>query len=86
MNDFTKEEMEEILLGMRHFYVAYYNGFIPEEKSKISSGWGILNKLQSMIDNYCEHEDFRSCFYCEDCKVTERRCNQCGHIWYEGIE
>ncbi len=40
MNDFTKEELE-ILWGACDQY---------------SPAFGMLNKIQSMIDNYCEHE------------------------------
>jgi len=43
VNDFTKEELLEILNGMDDYYLA-------------NSGIKIGEKLQSMIDNYCVHE------------------------------
>ena len=46
MNDFTKEELE------------YLNDYIFNGAACISFGFNeiIKNKLQSMIDNYCEHK------------------------------
>ncbi len=43
MNDFTKEELIEILDGLDEFYLYH-------------SPYKIGNKIRSMIDNYCEHE------------------------------
>lgn len=40
MNDFTKEELKELLMWSNHLA-----GCNPS----------LLNKIQSMIDNYCEH-------------------------------
>jgi hypothetical protein len=42
MNDFTKEELEELVMWSKH--LAGYNP-------------ALLNKIQSLIDNYCDHED-----------------------------
>ncbi len=41
MNDFTKEELEQIMHGLYHANI---------------SDWPIAKKIQSLIDNYCEHE------------------------------
>ena len=41
MNEFTKEELLELKDGL-----SYLNGF----------SFSIYSKIQSMIDNYCEHE------------------------------
>lgn len=50
MNNFTKEELEtlnNVLLHSREDYPALrHNSFCTR----------LLNKIQSMIDNYCEHE------------------------------
>lgn len=45
MNNFTKEELEEIMTAMNYWH----------EDLKTS----LHNKIQSMIDNYCDHEDYR---------------------------
>ena len=57
MNDFTKEEWEEILNGV---------GWLEEV-----GGWSeeldaLMKKIRSMIDNYCEHE-WVNATYCEKC-------------------
>lgn len=42
MNDFTKLELEHLLFAYK--------------ESEIASAPGLTNKLETMIDNYCEHE------------------------------
>lgn len=42
MNDFTKEELKNILNGEVTLYPHTYQE--------------LVNKIQSMIDNYCEHQ------------------------------
>lgn len=62
MNDFTKDELELIYL--------YVKGNIRT--------WPLADKIQSMLDNYCEHRkdvyplytasgDMPSAGYCYDC-------------------
>ncbi len=46
MNDFTKEELERILEG-----VTWWLDGDSDLYSEV-----LINKIQSMIDNYCEHE------------------------------
>lgn len=47
MNDFTKEELEEILVALDYVRDGI-DEFLPANP--------LMAKLQSMIDNYCEHE------------------------------
>lgn len=48
MNDFTKDELEELLQGYQmHSHNTRHNWPSLE----------LCKKLQSMIDNYCEHDD-----------------------------
>ncbi len=68
MNDFTKEELEEIYYRLEN---------APQE---------LEDKIQSMIENYCEHEYIESINHCIDCGVSEYRCNKCSHVYYEGLE
>lgn len=73
MNDFTKEELEDI------YDCLYYENKGSEEKyySKL------LDKIESMIMNYCDHE--RRCEkVCLECQVSEYKCNKCADIIYEG--
>ena len=67
MNEFTKEELEE-LNSMIHRYMY---ACIDVTRTNI-----LHKKIQSMIDNYCEHEwehtkataNYLDCFKCK-CKV-----------------
>jgi len=49
MNDFTKEELKLIRTGMRCVvtFVAVKDDYITANN--------LLDKIQAMIDNYCEH-------------------------------
>lgn len=59
MNDFTLEELIEILNGLDDYYLLH-------------SGLKIGEKIQSMIDNYCEHQfSFRL-------NDSEVHCVKCG--------
>ena len=52
MNDFTKEELLAIQLGLLDWHSN--GGFMCEKENG-----KLMNKLQSMIDNYCE-DTYRS--------------------------
>jgi hypothetical protein len=62
MNDFTKEELEGLLLCMVH------SSWIYKANKSI-----LQEKIKSMIENYCEHEphgDFHVCVdKCKKCGV-----------------
>lgn len=62
MNDFTKEELLEIHDGIDDFW-----RMKPENKM-------LLAKIQSMIDNYCEHEWNNSCC---GCSISSIFCDKC---------
>lgn len=67
MNDFTKEELLSILGAFK--YVEDDPGW------RSTTGWDdeVKNKIQSMIDNYCEHE-----WRCFDDEHNTRECIKCG--------
>lgn len=70
MNDFTKEELQIILLDMD----TYIN--INKSILKESPSHGQLRlKIQSMIDNYCEHE-----WRCWDDEYNTKECLKCGTL------
>lgn len=62
MNDFTKEELEQVLFFLKN------HGYPPIYEK-------IINKIQSMIDNYCNHPERtyhrktgkRTCPHCDTC-------------------
>lgn len=64
MNDFTKEELESL-------YYCYWHMRPKIEDAEIYQ-INLLNKLKSMIDNYCEHECNREIEIFVD---TCRKCN-----------
>lgn len=59
MNDFTKDELEEILM-----WADFWSGFNPE----------LIKKIQSMIDNYCEHTNTKFDFF--GCTELCSECNK----------
>ena len=67
MNDFTKHELEMIVEGMDDFY---------RTSSVVKQ---LMTKIQSMIDNYCEHEweltfsgSIITGIYCQKCAIKLR--------------
>lgn len=58
MNDFTKEELETIENRL--------------QRTQLISNDPLVNKVQSMIDNYCEHEKTEwvrdAMLVCENCR------------------
>ena len=60
MNDFTKEELEELKRCC--------NWVINCKDTHYTTiTYGLPEKIQSMIDNYCPHIDSNISFNCEDC-------------------
>lgn len=70
MNDFTKEELEDIL-SWGDVYNEFGQSFAYELNKPL------LDKIQSMIDNYCEHEwkhrydvsEYDECLKCGSCEL-----------------
>lgn len=67
MNDFTKEELQDLECWLR--VTRKQDITLPSDKNKEY----ILDKLQSMIDNYCEHEK-------EGSVGLHNLCLKCGWI------
>ncbi len=65
MNDFTKEELKELMNGV----------WCRHQVHKMPINQNIYDKIQSMIDNYdksCEHKSTNyddGLYYCDDCGV-----------------
>lgn len=67
MNDFTKDELEQLLFDLDAKIFRYGEVNIHEFSLKLR------NKIQSLVDNYCEHD-----FYMEAAnKSILARCNKC---------
>jgi retron-type reverse transcriptase len=67
MNDFTKEEL--ILLWRSLYHMIEIGYFIQP------STHGLLAKIQSLIDNYCEHEWIIH-LNARGCNVTCQKCSK----------
>ncbi len=63
MNDFTKEELIEIYWKFEHYYDEL-EGLVEENP--------LMLKIQSLIDNYCEHVFI---FILNDSSI---HCHKCG--------
>lgn len=67
MNDFTKEELEYFLMVMKPFHFLWKHDPLELE-----------NKLQSMIDNYCEHEGSGIEYLSYP---PQQKCKKCGEYF-----
>ena len=70
MNDFTKEELEELLNGYEH------------HSHNTRHNWPSLDlckKIQSMIDNYCEH-DFVTFLQDQNKEPFIEKCLECHEL------
>jgi len=61
MNDFTEEELNELNLTLQGYDF---------------DNTDLIYKIQSMIDNYCEHDYSESLIKMGD--IRSRSCNKCG--------
>ena len=69
MNDFTKEQLEEILDGLDDYWRLQ-----PENSI-------IMDKIQSLIDNYCDHKKIETGAYSRS--HPPKKCDACGVLYYE---
>lgn len=74
MNDFTKDELEICKDGIEWML---YEGAMPHNKVEANEWRKVKDKIQSMINNYCEHENIGSSsevnyvYFCRNCdKIT----------------
>lgn len=65
MNDFTKQELREIKSCV------YFEGWKPDGLENANQH--LIDKIQSMIDNYCEHDWDYGC-------RASYRCRSCGEL------
>jgi len=64
MNDFTKEELQYFLMTMKPFHFLWRHDPLELE-----------NKIQSIIDNYCEHDGEIGKDY------PAEKCMKCNRMW-----
>lgn len=70
MNEFTKEELQILLLEMK-IYI-YKSEPLKAAKSYVE----LKDKLESMVDNYCEHEWENTCCQCSMDKIYCHKCDR----------
>jgi hypothetical protein len=68
MNDFTKEELENML------------SIIDFEMHTQS----LCNKIQSMIENYCDHHLINYCCRCDPENIVCDKCHR--DLWGKSVE
>ena len=66
MNDFTKEELEQLSFAI-HAYTHAEDDHIYDD---------LRSKIKAMIDNLCEHEHLLAA----SDNSMYAKCNKCGHI------
>jgi hypothetical protein len=71
MNDFTKDELEDLIFCVKD-HTNYQGDSIHNNLSE---------KLQAMIDNYCDNHDWErygntEITYCSKCNKFENRCDE----------
>lgn len=59
MNDFTKEELKCLLLTLDKVYIASRS--VRQDE--------LQEKIQSLIDNYCEHDYIETGYICHKCNA-----------------
>lgn len=64
MNDFTKEELITLAESLPYIF--------HKEPGYMTA---LLQKIDSMINNYCEHDGARGIDY------PAEKCMECGHAW-----
>lgn len=73
MNDFTEEELEDLHLIYRTFCT---DDGTQAMRQLTNLETGILNKIQSMIDNYCEHSESEA-----NHNYEVEKCKKCGRLF-----
>lgn len=56
MNDFTKEELKDLYYAIRFFWKNRQCYDLPSDTEDGTTSHQLMDKIESMIDNYCEHE------------------------------
>ncbi len=76
MNDFTKSELVDLHYAIRFFWKNRSSYDLPSDEGEITHSHDLMEKLDSMIENYCEHAVNEVCLEC--CNV---KCGNCGKAW-----
>lgn len=66
MNDFTKEELQEL-----HYVLAHYSNHHFTKPENVT----LENKIKSMIQNYCQHS-YGICYEGEQAKPICLKCRR----------
>ncbi len=73
MKDFTKEELKDMAEGLSVMWSEYVG---VSEQHDLDRWHALLDRLRSMIDNYCEHNEG----YVQDSMMVDI-CKKCKEIF-----
>ncbi len=79
MNDFTKEELEDLHYAIRFFWKNRSVYDLPSDTEDGTNSHDLMEKIQSMIENYCEHDWHAMCDNYDPCDPECMVCQKC-HI------
>ena len=71
MNDFTKEELQDLYAAIRHCYKQHID--LPSDTDTERFSYCLMEKIDFLIDNYCEHDWDYGC-------RASYRCRSCGEM------
>jgi hypothetical protein len=71
MNEFTKDELDTLL--------AFLKAGMHKPLSHKFQYWDLSTKLQSIIDDYCEHKESKEYIVCEAGKFI--KCETCSKFF-----
>ena len=83
MSDFTKEELKELLISLS---CRFSRELDLGSKEHLNFTYDLEKKIQSMIDNYCEHQKLSKVYHCDSCNIIEYRCDKCARINYSSYD
>jgi hypothetical protein len=70
VNDFTKEELEDLWCYVREFMG---NGYDHPRDHK---GYALMRKIKTMLNDYCEHEWENTCLECNPLNIYCIKCRE----------
>lgn len=72
MNNFTKEELEDLYTAIRHCYKQHID--LPSDTDIERFSYDLMHKIQSMIETYCDHHDY------SEAELFVDVCTECGAV------
>lgn len=74
MNDFTKEELGDLYAAIRYCYKQHID--LPSDTDIERFSYCLMEKIDFLIDNYCDHEWENICCQCTLDKIYCHKCEK----------